>query len=99
MGLRDLHHDDVGRVAVEVLDVYTQCSRRCRPICPHADQARRSSHAIGRLRSVGGTATVAFLFVDMVGSTDMLRRLGDDANDEVRRRYMAILREALTDNG
>ena len=50
------------------------------------------------VRILGGTATVAFLFVDMVGSTDMLRRLGDDANDEVRRRYMATLRQALADN-
>ncbi len=42
-----------------------------------------------------GTATVAFLFVDLVGSTDILSRLGDDASDEVRRRYIGELRGAV----
>ena len=42
-----------------------------------------------------GTATVAFLFVDLVGSTDILTRIGDDANDEVRRRYIGELRGAV----
>src|SRR4051794_16024897 len=48
---------------------------------------------------MGGTATVAILFVDLVGSTDILRRIGDDANDELRRRYIASLRQAVTENG
>src|SRR3954464_5916619 len=48
---------------------------------------------------MGGTATVAILFVDMVGSTDILRRIGDDANDELRRRYMATLRQAVGEAG
>ena len=37
-----------------------------------------------RLPPMAGTATVAFLFVDLVGSTEILSRIGDDANDEVR---------------
>ncbi len=48
---------------------------------------------------MAGTATVSILFVDMVGSTDILRRIGDDANDELRQRYMAALRQALADGG
>ena len=48
---------------------------------------------------MAGTATVAILFVDMVGSTDILRRIGDDANDELRVRYMASLRQAVNDAG
>ena len=35
----------------------------------------------------------------MVGSTDILRRIGDDANDELRRRYMATLRQAVSEAG
>ena len=48
---------------------------------------------------MAGTATVSILFVDMVGSTDILRRIGDDANDELRRRYMAALRQAVSEAG
>ena len=40
-----------------------------------------------------GTATV--LFTDLVGSTDLLSRLGESAYDEVRRNHFAALREAL----
>ena len=49
--------------------------------------------------AVGGTSTVAFLFVDLVGSTDLLRAIGDDASDEVLRHYFAALREAVIDTG
>jgi class 3 adenylate cyclase/tetratricopeptide (TPR) repeat protein len=44
-----------------------------------------------------GTATV--LFTDLVGSTDLLSRLGEAAFDEVRRAHFAILREALARHG
>lgn len=45
------------------------------------------------------TATVTFLFVDLVGSTDLLHRLGDDANDDVTRRYQATMREVVDRHG
>lgn len=48
---------------------------------------------------VGGSATVAFLFVDLVGSTELLHRLGDDANDELSRRYQRTLRECVDRHG
>src|SRR3954452_14982952 len=41
------------------------------------------------------TETVTVLFCDLVGSTALLSRLGDDANDEVRRDVFAALREPL----
>ena len=53
-------------------------------------------------RGVAGraaTATVTFLFVDLVGSTDLLHRIGDDANDELTRRYQGIMREAVERHG
>ena len=40
---------------------------------------------------------MAFVFVDLVGSTDLLRAIGDDASDEVLRHYFAALREAVVD--
>jgi DNA-binding SARP family transcriptional activator len=48
---------------------------------------------------VRGTVTATFLFCDLVGSTALLSRLGDDAGDEVRRECYAVFREALTAHG
>ena len=42
-----------------------------------------------------GTRTVAFLFCDTVGSTELLTRLGVEASEELRRRLWAVLREAV----
>jgi class 3 adenylate cyclase/DNA-binding CsgD family transcriptional regulator len=38
---------------------------------------------------------VVLLFTDVVGSTRLLDRLGDDANEELRRTHFALLREAV----
>jgi class 3 adenylate cyclase len=38
---------------------------------------------------------VALLFTDLVGSTELLGRLGDDAAEELRRRHFSLLREAV----
>ncbi len=40
-------------------------------------------------------STVAFLFVDVVRSTELRLRLGDDLNDEVEARFMDTLRRAV----
>lgn len=45
------------------------------------------------------TATVSFLFVDVVGSTALLHRLGEVANDELRARYKPVLRDAVARHG
>jgi class 3 adenylate cyclase len=42
------------------------------------------------------TRTVTILFCDLVGSTALMTRLGDDANDRLRRRLFAALREAVS---
>ena len=50
--------------------------------------------------SVPETAVVTLLFCDMVGSTELLTSLGDDANDEVRRTLLSALeREAQKHGG
>ncbi len=46
-----------------------------------------------------GSAVVALVFCDLVGSTALLSRLGDEANDAVRRRSFAELRAAVVDHG
>src|SRR5262245_52895193 len=46
-----------------------------------------------------GTATATFLFCDLVGSTDLLTRLGDDAGDDVRRSCYAALRRTIDATG
>lgn len=42
---------------------------------------------------------VAFLFTDLVGSTELLDRLGDDAAEAVRRTHFSLLRQALASTG
>jgi class 3 adenylate cyclase/DNA-binding CsgD family transcriptional regulator len=44
-------------------------------------------------------AVITFLFTDLVGSTELLERLGDDAAESLRRTHFRILREAVTAAG
>jgi class 3 adenylate cyclase/DNA-binding SARP family transcriptional activator/tetratricopeptide (TPR) repeat protein len=48
---------------------------------------------------VVSSGVVTFLFTDLVGSTELLQRLGDDAADELRRRHFTVLRQALSTHG
>jgi class 3 adenylate cyclase len=41
------------------------------------------------------TGTVTLLFTDLVGSSELIQRLGDDASDRVRRRYFRLLRGSV----
>ena len=45
------------------------------------------------------SARVTILFTDVVGSTELLERLGDEAGTDVLRRHFAILRRAVTSHG
>jgi class 3 adenylate cyclase len=45
------------------------------------------------------TEDVTVLFTDVVGSTELFDRLGDDAAHELRRRHFALLREAIHEQG
>src|ERR1700687_5057060 len=47
---------------------------------------------------MGRTGTMTVLFSDVVGSTDLLRRLGERGWDEVRRKHFSVLREALAEH-
>jgi class 3 adenylate cyclase/tetratricopeptide (TPR) repeat protein len=57
----------------------------------------------GRLADVGDGqpvgAIVTLLFTDVVGSTELLDRLGDDAFETLRRTHFAMLRQAVQDSG
>jgi class 3 adenylate cyclase/pimeloyl-ACP methyl ester carboxylesterase len=46
-----------------------------------------------------GTTTVTVLFCDLVGSTALQSRIGDDAADEVRREFFRVLRSVVGQNG
>src|SRR3954454_18800831 len=46
-----------------------------------------------------GTARVTIMFTDIVGSTALLERLGDQAGTELLRRHFGILRRAITTHG
>jgi class 3 adenylate cyclase len=48
---------------------------------------------------VSDTATAAFLFCDLVGSTALMQRFGDDVGDEIRRECYAVFREAVATQG
>jgi class 3 adenylate cyclase/DNA-binding CsgD family transcriptional regulator len=49
------------------------------------------------MSDAGGVVT--FLFTDLVGSTEVLDRLGDHAADELRRTHFSLLRQAVTASG
>src|SRR2546421_343282 len=42
---------------------------------------------------------VTLLFTDLVASTELLARLGDDAAEEVRRTHFSLLRRAIAETG
>jgi DNA-binding SARP family transcriptional activator len=46
-----------------------------------------------------GPGVVTFMFTDVVGSTELLDRLGDDAADKIRRQHFSSLRHALQAHG
>ncbi|HKY77427.1 MAG TPA: AAA family ATPase, partial [Acidimicrobiia bacterium] len=48
---------------------------------------------------VADHGVVALLFTDLVGSTELLTRLGDDAAEELRHRHFSLLRRAIADSG
>ena len=45
------------------------------------------------------TETITVLFTDLVGSTELLSRLGESAADELRREHFGLLRAAVADAG
>jgi class 3 adenylate cyclase len=47
----------------------------------------------------GPAGVVTFLFTDLVGSTALIDRLGDDVADEVRRGHFELLRQAVAESG
>jgi class 3 adenylate cyclase len=51
------------------------------------------------LASRAGSGEITILFTDVVGSTELFDRLGDDAAHELRRRHFALLRRAVRDHG
>jgi class 3 adenylate cyclase len=46
-----------------------------------------------------GSGTVTLLFTDLVGSTELLDRLGDDAAERLWREHFALLRRAAAEHG
>jgi WD40 repeat protein/class 3 adenylate cyclase len=61
--------------------------------------APKLNAAGGGLGATVGTATVGVVFCDLVGSTALMTRLGDDTNDVVLRRFFTVLREAAAAHG
>jgi DNA-binding SARP family transcriptional activator len=61
---------------------------------PPAGRAAVSPPAPGSLEGV-----VTFLFTDLVGSTQLLDRLGEDAAEELRRTHFSLLRQAVSEAG
>src|SRR5688500_11512904 len=57
-------------------------------------RVRRQIHPRGRA-PMANSQTVTIVFCDLVGSTALMTRLGDDANDRLRRRMFASLRGAV----
>ena len=64
-----------------------------------AQQATPTSAASGAPRGMTGPGTVTMLFTDLVGSTEMLDRLGDDLAEQLRRAHFRLLRGAVASRG
>jgi len=63
------------------------------------DRSARRSDATTISDHPSGTATVTLLFSDLVGSTELSDRLGDDAGERLRREHFALLRVAASEHG
>ncbi len=55
--------------------------------------------AAGRPEGPVPEGVVTFLFTDLVGSTELLDRLGEDAFDDLRRAHFTALRRAVSETG
>ena len=53
----------------------------------------------GPTEGVGRAAVVTILFTDLVGSTEILDRIGDDDAELLRRTHFGVLREAVRQHG
>jgi class 3 adenylate cyclase/DNA-binding CsgD family transcriptional regulator len=74
--------------------------RRVGSACPADAGSGRVRLTAAKLCAVGtSTGVVALLFTDLVGSTDLLDRLGADAAESLRQEHFALLRRAVADNG
>jgi class 3 adenylate cyclase/DNA-binding CsgD family transcriptional regulator len=58
-----------------------------------------TSGSVGPEDGAASSGVVALLFTDVVGSTRLLDRLGDDATETLRRNHFALLREAIQATG
>jgi class 3 adenylate cyclase len=85
-GRRRLRHGDVIRIGRTALTFHDPSSAE-----------RRGATTISDVRSATGTVTL--LFTDLVGSTELIDRLGDEAGDRLLRDHFAILREAAKEHG
>lgn len=52
-----------------------------------------------RADTVGGAALVTILFTDIVASTEVLERLGDERAEQVRRDHFRLVRDAVGERG
>lgn len=84
-GRRRLHHGDAIRVGQTVL-VFNDERAEHRETTTMTDAAAQLT-------------TITVLFTDLVGSTQLLHRLGDEEGNHVRRAYFAILRHVSQEHG
>jgi class 3 adenylate cyclase len=84
-GRRRLRDGDVVRVGRTMLAFHD------------ASAPRRGATTISDAHEVSGTVTL--LFTDVVGSTELLDRLGDEEAERLRREHFAILRRAAAEHG
>jgi class 3 adenylate cyclase len=84
-GRRRLRHGDVIRVGRTLLAFRDPSDER------------PDTTTITDVGDATGTATL--LFTDLVGSTELMDRLGDEASDRLRREHFAMLTQAASEHG
>lgn len=90
-GLVELDGPDVYRTTPEGSEAVAR--RADVALVPRAGRSRMARAPRHRLEDV------TVLFTDIVGSTELLDRHGDDAAHELRRRHFELLRDAVRDHG
>lgn len=89
-----------GRDQYRITDAGRSAMARRADVTVLPPSGRRGRARVATRRPAGQRLEqVAILFTDVVRSTEMLDRVGDEAAHEIRRRHFALLREAVGDHG
>jgi hypothetical protein len=97
------HHEVLGREAeqAQLRRIVADADGGPRSVVPSGGEAgTRNTRMAANIASAAHLAgTVTLLFTDLVGSTELLERIGDDEAERLRRLHFGLLRDLLAARG